>query len=61
VVDPSVAVYFFGVWARTWRWHYMLRAIKPIPVARLFPVVCIGYMGNNIYPAASASCCEPTS
>lgn len=48
---PSVTVYFFGVWARTWRWHYMLRAIKPIPLGRLFPVVCIGYMGNNIYPA----------
>jgi hypothetical protein len=48
---PSVAVYFFAVWARTWRWHYMLRAIKPIPLGRLFPVVCIGYMGNNIYPA----------
>jgi hypothetical protein len=29
----------------------MLRALKPIPLRRLFPVVCIGYMGNNIYPA----------
>jgi uncharacterized protein (TIRG00374 family) len=48
---PGVAVYFFGVWARTWRWHYMLRAIKPVPLVRLFPVVCIGYMGNNIFPA----------
>ncbi len=48
---PSVAIYFFGVWARTWRWHYMLRALKPIPTRQLFPVVCIGYMGNNIYPA----------
>ncbi len=48
---PSVTIYFFGVWARTWRWHYMLRAIKPISTGRLFPVVCIGYMGNNIYPA----------
>jgi uncharacterized protein (TIRG00374 family) len=48
---PGVAIYFFGVWARTWRWHYMLRAIKPIPLVRLFPVVCIGYMGNNIFPA----------
>jgi uncharacterized protein (TIRG00374 family) len=48
---PGVAIYFFAVWARTWRWHYMLRAVKPIPVRRLFPVVCIGYMGNNIYPA----------
>ena len=48
---PGVAIYFFGVWARTWRWHYMLRALKPVPLRRLFPVVCIGYMGNNIYPA----------
>jgi hypothetical protein len=48
---PSVAIYFFGVWARTWRWHYMLRPIKSIPLGELFPVVCIGYMGNNIYPA----------
>jgi hypothetical protein len=48
---PGVAIYFFGVWARTWRWHFMLRAIKPIPLVRLFPVVCIGYMGNNILPA----------
>jgi len=48
---PSVAIYFFAVWARTWRWHYMLRILKPVPLRRLFPVVCIGYMGNNIYPA----------
>jgi uncharacterized protein (TIRG00374 family) len=48
---PGVVIYFFGVWARTWRWHYMLRPIKAIPLVRLFPVVCIGYMGNNIFPA----------
>lgn len=49
-VLPGVAVYFFGVWARTWRWHYMLRPIQRVPLPRLFPIVCIGYMGNNIYP-----------
>jgi hypothetical protein len=48
---PGVVVYFFAVWARTWRWHYMLRHIKPISLLRLFPVVVIGYMGNNVYPA----------
>lgn len=47
---PGVAVYFGAVWARTWRWHYMLRSIKQIPLRRLFPVVVIGYMGNNVYP-----------
>ena len=49
-VLPGVAVYFVGVWARTWRWHYLLRPIKPISLKGLWPVVVIGYMGNNIYP-----------
>jgi uncharacterized protein (TIRG00374 family) len=47
---PSVAVYFIGVWVRTWRWHYLLRPIKIIPVKSMWPVVVIGYMGNNVYP-----------
>jgi uncharacterized protein (TIRG00374 family) len=49
-IVPGVAVYFFGVWVRTWRWDYLLRPVKRIPVRRLFPVVVIGYMGNNIFP-----------
>ena len=47
---PGIIIYFFAVWARTWRWHYLLNPIKVIPLRRLFPVVAIGYMGNNIYP-----------
>lgn len=47
---PGVAAYFVGVWARTWRWHYLLRPIKPIPLKSMWPVVVIGYMGNNVYP-----------
>ena len=27
---PGVAVYFVGLAVRAWRWHYMLRHIKPI-------------------------------
>lgn len=48
---PGVTVYFGAVWARTWRWHYMLRHIAHVPLTRLFPIVVIGYMGNNVYPA----------
>ncbi|NIS83096.1 MAG: flippase-like domain-containing protein [Anaerolineales bacterium] len=48
---PGVAIYFLGVIARAWRWHYLLRPIKRIPTKDMFPVVAIGYMGNNIYPA----------
>jgi uncharacterized protein (TIRG00374 family) len=48
---PGIVAYFLAVWARTWRWHYMLRPLKSVPLRVLFPVVTIGYMGNNIYPA----------
>lgn len=48
---PGVAVYFLAVWVRAWRWHYMLRPLKKIPTTPMFPIVTIGYMGNNIYPA----------
>lgn len=47
---PGIGVYFLGLWARTWRWHYMLRPLKSVPLIRLFPLVCIGYFGNNVYP-----------
>lgn len=50
-VIPGIAVYFVVVWARAWRWHYLLRPLERIPVRRMFPIVAIGYMGNNIYPA----------
>jgi uncharacterized protein (TIRG00374 family) len=48
---PGVGVYFIAVWVRAWRWHYLLRPVKAISTRKMFPVVAIGYMGNNIYPA----------
>jgi uncharacterized protein (TIRG00374 family) len=48
---PGVAVYFIAVWARTWRWHYLLRPVRAVSTREMFPIVTIGYMGNNIYPA----------
>jgi len=48
---PAILVYFIAVWARAWRWHYLLRPIKKDIHVTMFPIVCIGYMGNNIYPA----------
>jgi uncharacterized protein (TIRG00374 family) len=48
---PGVAVYFIGVWVRSWRWHYMLRPLKNIPTRTMFPIVTIGYMGNNVFVA----------
>ena len=48
---PGVAVYFVGLWVRAWRWHYLLGTVKKIPTRTMFHITCIGYMGNNIYPA----------
>ncbi|HEX6304862.1 MAG TPA: lysylphosphatidylglycerol synthase transmembrane domain-containing protein [Anaerolineales bacterium] len=48
---PGVGVYFLAVWARAWRWHYLLHPVKSVSTRKMFPIVAIGYMGNNIYPA----------
>ena len=48
---PGVSVYFIGVWFRSWRWHFLLKPIKNIPTKKMFPILTVGYMGNNIFPA----------
>ncbi len=47
---PGLAMYFVGVALRAVRWHYLLNPMQKIPVGRLFPVVVIGYMANNVLP-----------
>ena len=47
---PGIALYFVGVWIRTLRWQALLRHLKSAPVARLFPVVVVGYMANHLLP-----------
>ncbi len=48
---PGIAFYLLTVIARAWRWAYLLRPLKALSVGQVFPIVVIGYMGNNIYPA----------
>jgi len=48
---PGVGVYFIALWVRAWRWHYLLRPLKAVPTRVMFPIVTIGYAGNNIFPA----------
>lgn len=47
---PALAMYFIAVWFRTLRWHVLLRPMKSVGVARLYPVVVVGYMANNLLP-----------
>ena len=47
---PGIALYFLSVWIRTLRWQKLLRHLKSAPVARLFPVVVVGFMANHLLP-----------
>jgi len=47
---PGLGVYFIGVFVRTWRWQYLLKPLKKISLPTLFPIINIGYMGNNVFP-----------
>lgn len=49
-VVPSVIVYLMSIFFRTIRWQLMMKHIRPIPIGRLYPVVIIGYMANNLLP-----------
>lgn len=47
----SLPVYFLGLWMRTIRWQYLLRPVKRVEALRLYPVVIVGLMANNLLPA----------
>ncbi len=50
VIIPAVVIQLMSYWVRTMRWSLMLRSIKRIKPARLFPVICISYLANNVLP-----------
>jgi uncharacterized protein (TIRG00374 family) len=50
-VLASLPVYYAGLWMRTIRWQYLLRPVKRVSAVRLYPVVIIGLMANNLIPA----------
>lgn len=47
---PALLTYFVTVGLRAWRWAALLRPLKAVATGALFPVMVIGYLGNNIYP-----------
>jgi uncharacterized protein (TIRG00374 family) len=46
----AIPLYFVGFWLRTMRWRFLLRPVTDVSVPRLYPVVLIGLMANNIAP-----------
>jgi uncharacterized protein (TIRG00374 family) len=47
----SVPLYFVGFWIRTIRWRVLMRPVRDVPTRRMYPVVLIGLMANNVMPA----------
>ena len=50
-VVPAIALYFVAVYFRALRWQYLLSPLGSFSPSRLYPVVVIGYMANNVLPA----------
>ncbi|MFC1935863.1 lysylphosphatidylglycerol synthase transmembrane domain-containing protein [Chloroflexota bacterium] len=49
-VVPGIVLYFIAMVFRTLRWWLLLLPLRRIAVGRLFPVVIVGYMANNLLP-----------
>jgi uncharacterized protein (TIRG00374 family) len=49
-VAPGIAIYFVSLYFRAFRWRYLLSPFATIHTWRLYPVVAVGYMANNILP-----------
>ncbi|HLF78751.1 MAG TPA: lysylphosphatidylglycerol synthase transmembrane domain-containing protein [Dehalococcoidia bacterium] len=47
----AIPLYFVGFWIRTIRWRLLLNPVSRVSTRRLYPVVLIGLMTNNIAPA----------
>ena len=49
-VVPAVAMYLVSILFRSLRWQTLLKHMRPVKVTRLYPVVVVGYMANNLLP-----------
>ena len=49
-VVPAATMYLVSLFFRSLRWRLLLMHMKRVPVGRLYPVVVVGYMANNLLP-----------
>lgn len=47
----ATGIYFVSLFCRAMRWSYLLSTFRPIGARKLFPIVTVGYMSNNLLPA----------
>jgi len=49
-VFPAALLYQVSLLFRTARWRMIMRHMREVAVTRLYPVVVVGYMANNLLP-----------
>lgn len=49
-VITSVLMNIFSCWLRAIRWKYLMKPVAPIPLYRLFTVMMMSFMVNNLLP-----------
>ena len=49
-VVPAIALYLVSVLFRAIRWRSLLMHMRPVGIPRLYSIVVIGYMANNLLP-----------
>jgi len=48
---PGLLIYLVGVFFRSVRWRYLLKPMGSFSPLRLFPLIVIGFLVNNVLPA----------
>jgi len=49
-IVPGVLIYFVSLYFRAFRWRFLLGSFAELRTWRLYPVVLVGYMANNLVP-----------
>ncbi len=47
---PNIALIFFTMYQRAYRWKYMVAPIGKVPFSKLIAATWIGFMANNVLP-----------
>lgn len=47
---PAILLYFISIYFRSIRWKHLLSPVATISISKLYPVIIIGYMANNLLP-----------
>ncbi len=56
---PYLGIYLLIYYLRALRWHYILKAVQPLPFSSTYSYTMIGFMLNNILPLRAGEVLKP--